>query len=108
GSGSESQSLAQSRAKETVPSADPARSAPRPCNRRRERARLSRQQGSIMPKHRPKHRNDDSAESRRILKRMAGETEPGGASFVARAAKGAIDSVSAKNADRSDPIEYWG
>jgi hypothetical protein len=61
-----------------------------------------------MPKHRPKHRNDDSAESRRILKRMAGETEPGGASFVARAAKGAIDSVSAKDADRSDPIEYWG
>lgn len=61
-----------------------------------------------MPKSRPKQRNDDSAESRRILKRMAGETEPGGASFVARAAKSAVNNISAGDGDRSDPIEYWG
>ncbi len=56
----------------------------------------------------PRRRNDDQAESRRILKRIASEEESGGASFVARAAKGAFDRVSAKDADRSDTLDYWG
>lgn len=51
---------------------------------------------------------DETAESRRILRRMAGETEPGGASFIARTARSARDHVSAADADRADPIEYWG
>ena len=56
----------------------------------------------------PQRHDDDDAESRRILRRIAGETEPGGASFTARAAKGALDRVLARDADRSDAIEYWG
>ncbi|CDX25547.1 conserved hypothetical protein [Mesorhizobium sp. ORS 3324] len=52
-------------------------------------------------------RDDDEKESRRILERVARETVPG-ASFIARAAKGARDHVAAADADRSDPIEYWG
>ncbi|MEW6633606.1 MAG: hypothetical protein AB1440_22275 [Pseudomonadota bacterium] len=53
-------------------------------------------------------RQDDEKESRRILERVARETAPGGTAFVARAAKGARDHVNAADADRSDPIEYWG
>lgn len=53
-------------------------------------------------------RRDDETESRRILERVARETTPGGASFVARAAKDAHDHVTAADADRSDPIEVWG
>ncbi len=53
------------------------------------------------------HRDDES-ESRRILERVAREMTPGGASFIARTAKGARDHVTAADADRSDPIEYWG
>ncbi|RWA62861.1 hypothetical protein EN836_30550 [Mesorhizobium sp. M1C.F.Ca.ET.193.01.1.1] len=53
-------------------------------------------------------RRDDENESRRILERIERETAPGGASFIARAAKGARDRVTAADADRSDPIEYWG
>ncbi|HEY4191408.1 MAG TPA: hypothetical protein VGM46_02075 [Mesorhizobium sp.] len=56
----------------------------------------------------PQRRNDDDGESRRILQRIAGESEPGGASFAVRKAKGALDRVSAADADRSDAIEYWG
>ena len=53
-------------------------------------------------------RRDDDSESRRILERVARETTPGGASFIARTAKGARDHVAAADADRSDPIEVWG
>jgi len=53
-------------------------------------------------------RRDDESEARRILERVARETEPGGASPVMRAAKGARDHVMAVDADLSDPIEYWG
>ncbi|MER9964362.1 hypothetical protein NKJ72_26095 [Mesorhizobium sp. M0045] len=47
-------------------------------------------------------RHDSDAESRRIIERVARETDPGGTSFLAR------DRVTAADADRSDPIEYWG
>ena len=53
-------------------------------------------------------RRDDEAESRRILERVQQETSPGGASFVGRAAKDARDRITAADADRADPIEYWG
>ncbi|WP_421915697.1 hypothetical protein [Mesorhizobium sp.] len=53
-------------------------------------------------------RQDSEDESRRILERIARETDPAGASFVARAVKDAHDHVTAADADRSDPIEYWG
>ncbi|PDQ18851.1 hypothetical protein CN311_22480 [Mesorhizobium sanjuanii] len=53
-------------------------------------------------------RQDNDSESRRIIERLAHETEPGGTSFIARTAKGARDHVAAADADRSDPIEYWG
>ena len=53
-------------------------------------------------------RRDDETESRRILERVARETAPGGASFIARAARDAHDRVTAADADRGDPIEYWG
>jgi hypothetical protein len=56
----------------------------------------------------PQRHDDDDAESRRILRRIAGESEPGGGSFAARAAKGTLDRVLARDADRSDAIEYWG
>lgn len=53
-------------------------------------------------------RQDNDSESRRIIERVARETDPGGTSFIARTAKGARDHVAAADADRSDPIEYWG
>ncbi|MET2832328.1 hypothetical protein [Mesorhizobium shangrilense] len=53
-------------------------------------------------------RQDNDDESRRILERIARETDPSGTSFMARAVKGAHDHVTATDADRSDPIEYWG
>ncbi|CAN7743220.1 hypothetical protein [Mesorhizobium caraganae] len=53
-------------------------------------------------------RQDDDSESRRIIERVANESGPGGTSFIARAAKGARDHVTAAEADRSDPIEVWG
>lgn len=57
----------------------------------------------------PKDRDENGeAESRRILGRMASEAEAGGMSFVSRAAKGTMDRIAAKDADPSDPIEYWG
>jgi hypothetical protein len=53
-------------------------------------------------------RQDSDDESRRIIDRVARETDPGGTSFIARTAKGARDHVTAADADQSDPIEYWG
>ncbi|MET3522564.1 hypothetical protein EN858_16135 [Mesorhizobium sp. M4B.F.Ca.ET.215.01.1.1] len=53
-------------------------------------------------------RQDSDTESRRILERVERETSPGGTSFITRTAKGARDHVSAADADRSDPIDYWG
>ena len=53
-------------------------------------------------------RHDNDSESRRIIERVANESGPGGTSFIARAAKGARDHVTAAEADRSDPIEVWG
>ncbi|UVK39859.1 hypothetical protein LHFGNBLO_001271 [Mesorhizobium sp. AR10] len=53
-------------------------------------------------------RPDSDDESRRIIERVAHESDPGGTSFVARTAKGARDHVTAADADRSDPIEVWG
>jgi len=53
-------------------------------------------------------RQDDEKESRRILERVARESAPGGTPFVVRAAKDARDHMTAADADRADPIEYWG
>ena len=53
-------------------------------------------------------RQDSDNESRRIIERVARETDPGGTSFIARATKGARDHVTAADADRADPIEVWG
>jgi len=53
-------------------------------------------------------RQDRDLESRRILERVERETTPGGTSAVTRAARNARDHVTAADADRSDPIEYWG
>jgi hypothetical protein len=53
-------------------------------------------------------RQDSENESRRILERVARETDPSGTSFVARTAKGMRDHVAAADADRTDPIEVWG
>jgi hypothetical protein len=52
-------------------------------------------------------RQDSERESRRILERIARETDPSGTSFVARATKGMRDHVAAADADRADPIEVW-
>ncbi|MER9331036.1 hypothetical protein NKJ26_10750 [Mesorhizobium sp. M0152] len=51
---------------------------------------------------------DNDKESRRILERIARETDPADSSFVTRTAKGMRDHVAAADADRSDPIEVWG
>lgn len=53
-------------------------------------------------------RHDSDRESRRILDRVAQETDPAGASFVARKTRDMRDHVTATDADRSDPIEVWG
>jgi len=53
-------------------------------------------------------RQDSDRESRRILERVAQETDPAGTSFVARTTKGVRDHVGAADADRTDPIEVWG
>jgi hypothetical protein len=53
-------------------------------------------------------RQEDESESHRILERVARETTPGSAAFIARTAKDARDRLAAADADRSDPIEYWG
>ncbi|WP_027053114.1 hypothetical protein [Mesorhizobium erdmanii] len=53
-------------------------------------------------------RQDSDREARRILERVAQETDPAGTSFVARTTKGMRDHVAATDADRTDPIEVWG
>ena len=53
-------------------------------------------------------RQDSERESRRILERIARETDPAGNSFVARSTKGMRDHVTAADADHADPIEVWG
>ena len=53
-------------------------------------------------------RQDSDTESRRILERVARETDPAGTSLVKRTAKGMRDHVTATDADRTDPIEVWG
>ncbi|MCV3208075.1 hypothetical protein OHD62_15640 [Mesorhizobium sp. YC-39] len=53
-------------------------------------------------------RQDNDSESRRTIERVERETDPGGTSFIARTVKGARDHVAAADADRSDPLEYWG
>ena len=54
-------------------------------------------------------RNDDhNQESRRILDRVARESEAGGRSLIARTAKRAHDHVSAVDVDPADPIEHYG
>ena len=63
------------------------------------------EKGPDMPKRRAE---EEDAESRRILARLAGEENPGGASFVVRQAKSVKQHITAADADRSDPIEYWG
>jgi hypothetical protein len=53
-------------------------------------------------------RQDSDRESRRILERVARETDPAGNSFVARSTKGVRDHIIAADADRADLIEVWG
>ena len=51
---------------------------------------------------------DREAESRRILGRLAGESERTGLSFVRKTIRKAGDHVSATDAEPGDPIELWG
>jgi hypothetical protein len=53
-------------------------------------------------------RQNSDKESRRILERVARETDPAATSLVERTAKGMRDHVTAADADRADPIEVWG
>ena len=52
--------------------------------------------------------SEGERESRLILKGIAGETEPGHASFATRAARRAQDHLTAADADPADRIETWG
>ena len=51
---------------------------------------------------------DRETESRRILDRVMREADSGGSSMISRTARQARDHISAKDADPSDRIEYWG
>jgi hypothetical protein len=53
-------------------------------------------------------RHDSEMESRRILERVARETDPAGNSFLSRRARRIHDHVTAADADRADPVEVWG
>jgi hypothetical protein len=75
----------------------------RPCDWLCERDKVRSKRDIIMA-----DRQDSDKESRRILERVARETDPAGNSFVARATKGLHDHVTAADADRADPIEVWG
>jgi hypothetical protein len=75
----------------------------RPCDWPRERDKVLTKRDIIMA-----DRQDSERESRRILERIARETDPAGNSFVARSTKGMRDHVTAADADRADPIELWG
>jgi hypothetical protein len=75
----------------------------RPCDWLCERDKVRSKRDIIMAE-----RQDSDKESRRILERVARETDPAGNSFVTRATKGLHDHVTAADADRADPIEVWG
>ncbi|WP_315926134.1 hypothetical protein [Mesorhizobium sp. SP-1A] len=47
-------------------------------------------------------------ESRRILDRIARETEPGLSPLISRAVRNARDHVAAEDADPTDAVEVWG
>jgi hypothetical protein len=51
-------------------------------------------------------KGDRSAESRRILDRIASETDPGG--FAGRTVLRARDHLEARDADHADWAEVWG
>lgn len=55
-----------------------------------------------------RRQDEDEAESRRILQRIAQETDPAGTSTARRMARNVRDRLGAADADRSDPSEYWG
>jgi hypothetical protein len=76
-----------------------------PVHGRAHGLRSRMEKGPDMPKRRAEQ---EDAESRRILARLAGEADTGGASFIVRQAKGVKNHITAADADRSDPIEYWG
>ncbi|AMS40175.1 hypothetical protein N7E70_005540 [Aminobacter sp. NyZ550] len=52
--------------------------------------------------------SDGEKESRRILDRIARESDPGGASFVARKASEMRNHLGAADVDKADPIEHIG
>ncbi|WP_439501721.1 hypothetical protein [Aminobacter ciceronei] len=52
--------------------------------------------------------SDGEKESRRILDRIARESDPGGASFVARKASAMRNHLGAADVDKADPIEHIG
>lgn len=52
--------------------------------------------------------SDSEKESRRILDRLARESEPGGASFVSRNTDKMRNHLSAADVDKADPIEHIG
>ncbi|MBB6465566.1 hypothetical protein HNQ96_001424 [Aminobacter lissarensis] len=52
--------------------------------------------------------SDSEKESRRILDRIARESEPGGASFVSRNTDKMRKHLGAADVDKADPIEHVG
>ncbi len=52
--------------------------------------------------------SDGEKESRRILDRIARESEGGGTAYVARKAGKVRDHLTAADVDQSDPIEHMG
>ncbi|MBT1157864.1 hypothetical protein J1C56_19905 [Aminobacter anthyllidis] len=52
--------------------------------------------------------SDSEKESRRILDRIARESEPGGASFVSRKTDKMRSHLAAADVDKADPIEHIG
>jgi hypothetical protein len=55
------------------------------------------------------HEDEGEREARRILERVARETDPNrAASLVHGAAKGARHRFAAADVDQTDKIEYWG
>jgi hypothetical protein len=52
--------------------------------------------------------DERARESRRILRGIARETEPGGTGFIAGAANDARNHFTAADIDPRDGIEYWG
>ena len=55
-----------------------------------------------------KTETEQEKEARRILKQIAGETEPTGNSYIGRGLGRARDHFAADDADSRDPIEVWG